>query len=547
MRIASRITRSRHGVFYFRVVIPGALRAAVNGQRELRLSLRTKDVAIGRLRARLMSLRADGAFLSIREGSLAYDPKKFNPKDPSTFPTSKDIAGRYEIERDAAKVRVKTDGTPEDHRNAMQALKNLTGISLESVAMRTEKDFEHLQPQNLREAVRDALSEEKGASDPLHLMIESWKAQLIMEKNAPATSSEYPNIVTRFAEFYGKSKPVNSVKRKDISAFINQCDVELPTQSKYAGALIAFFDHAIRQGHYHEDNPARKVVKFTKKMRSKRSGYAAFTPEQLKLIFNPKKYLSFNKKPHEYWASLIALYTGARINEICQLLVSEITTIDDIPYITIKVDPEDEAEDDDDYDDEGSEHRTLKSDAATRTIPIHPVLMELGLWEYANDVRALCGNDARLFPYLVADAKGKFSKNTGRRFREYLKTMVIYPATNKPIYRAHKTVFHSFRKTLNHLMKNKRLTLEERCEYLGHRYEITKMAPAQEPYNIDHTPQHFKEHVISEISFAAIAPADLKYKREEMRQRLERECKAGRKRKAHTKARKQRASRRKKK
>ncbi|MDH0383731.1 site-specific integrase, partial [Comamonas aquatica] len=76
--------------------------------------------------------------------------------------------------------------------------------------------------------------------------------------------------------------------------------------------------------------------------------------------------------PAAYWLPIIGLYTGARIGELAQLLVSDITEEDGVPVIRIT--------------DEG-EGQSVKTSASLRSLPIHSELIRLGLLDYAEDVR----------------------------------------------------------------------------------------------------------------------------------------------------------------
>lgn len=70
-----------------------------------------------------------------------------------------------------------------------------------------------------------------------------------------------------------------------------------------------------------------------------------------------------------YWIPLLALYTGARLSEICQLEVKNIQEIDGLAVIKIT--------------DTGEDQR-VKSDAGHRIIPIHSKLIELGFMNYVQ-------------------------------------------------------------------------------------------------------------------------------------------------------------------
>lgn len=58
----SYLTRNRHGTFYFRIVIPRPLRALLNGQREVRRTLKTDSERLARRRARQFAARYEAIF-----------------------------------------------------------------------------------------------------------------------------------------------------------------------------------------------------------------------------------------------------------------------------------------------------------------------------------------------------------------------------------------------------------------------------------------------------------------------------------------------------
>ena len=65
MRLPARLKRSRHGIFYFRLLIPKRFRHCFGGRAEIQHSLHTRDPHIARhwaicLAARLMELWGDG-------------------------------------------------------------------------------------------------------------------------------------------------------------------------------------------------------------------------------------------------------------------------------------------------------------------------------------------------------------------------------------------------------------------------------------------------------------------------------------------------------
>lgn len=125
-------------------------------------------------------------------------------------------------------------------------------------------------------------------------------------------------------------------------------------------------------------------------------------------------------KDAAYWIPLIGIYTGARIGELSQLLVKDIDDYSGVPAIAIS--------------DEGAGQQ-VKTDAASRSVPIHSELHRLGFLDYVAATRA-AGHE-RLFPHLrlrTGKPGGYFSAWFGESKPEGLPD------------------FHSFRHTVRSLM-----------------------------------------------------------------------------------------------
>jgi len=99
------------------------------------------------------------------------------------------------------------------------------------------------------------------------------------------------------------------------------------------------------------------------------------------------------------------LYTGARLNEVTQLLTSDVKEIEGIPCIHIIDDPE--------------TGKRLKNKGSRRIVPIHSQLVSLGFLDYVEARRRQ--GDVRLFPGLdkkyVGNWYGKYLKTTGIKRR----------------------------------------------------------------------------------------------------------------------------------
>jgi len=84
-----------------------------------------------------------------------------------------------------------------------------------------------------------------------------------------------------------------------------------------------------------------------------------------------------------YWVPLLALYTGARVGELCQLRVADIET--DASGAFVKISGE-------------AEGARVKTAAGWRTVPLHSELVRLGFLDYVRDTKK-SGSDS-LWPAL---------------------------------------------------------------------------------------------------------------------------------------------------
>jgi len=127
------------------------------------------------------------------------------------------------------------------------------------------------------------------------------------------------------------------------------------------------------------------------KKNTKRAARTALTDEDIATIFN-EGYRSATEgagRTDRFWIPLLCLYTGARLNEMAQLQVSDVVTEQGIPAISIN---------------EEDEGKSVKTGAAQRIVPIHTQLAGLGFHEFIERSRE-AGNE-RLFPMLNRTSNG---------------------------------------------------------------------------------------------------------------------------------------------
>ncbi|BEH31525.1 site-specific integrase [Burkholderia pseudomallei] len=188
----------------------------------------------------------------------------------------------------------------------------------------------------------------------------------------------------------------------------------------------------------------------------------AFTSQELSLIFAQDWFATgagaFNRtgwttwRPHYYWLPLLGLFTGGRINELCQLYLSDIhQTEGGAWYLDFNLMGPDKVDESD---------KSLKTINALRVVPLHDRLVQLGLPEYVQTLRK--AGYTRLFPELKRDAVKGYGKPASSWFNERFLGRTL------GIERNGMKTFHSFRHTF--LTATERLGTPERvmAQIAGH-------------------------------------------------------------------------------
>jgi len=216
------------------------------------------------------------------------------------------------------------------------------------------------------------------------------------------------------------------------------------TINKNLSRVAAFFTWAVAHG-YTNLNPAiGMTLRNPKRANEERQ---AFNTVDLKRIFGSEAYKrQKHRKPYMHWAPLIALYSGARLNEIAQLHVADFTEDEGVPLISIN--------------DDGDGKR-LKTKAAKRMIPVHSELVRLGLLSYVERLRLR--KIPRLFPELELRRDG-YGQTVSKWFARYCDSCGIKESGK---------VFHSFRHTVIDQLKQAGVTKEKIAALVGHEDEST--------------------------------------------------------------------------
>jgi integrase len=154
-----------------------------------------------------------------------------------------------------------------------------------------------------------------------------------------------------------------------------------------------------------------------------------YKKEQLLEMFNPK-HTYFKDNPDAFWACMIALFTGARINAAITLQYKDILVKDGINCIQFR-----------------SDHKIkqLKNEASERLVPIHKQLLDLGFVDYVNKQKAK--SKAEDTDFIIKKCQTKSGEYNNKFFTRELSpffTDIKVKTGNLDGYD-----FHSFRKNLS--------------------------------------------------------------------------------------------------
>jgi len=168
-------------------------------------------------------------------------------------------------------------------------------------------------------------------------------------------------------------------------------------------------------------------------IRAESTQYAEFTEDDLKKLFGAS-YLVHMDKPDWYWPPLLALFSGARLSELCNLEIRAIKEIEGVKTFEIL------------------KGKTVGSE---RVVPIHPQLIELGFWDYVQKRRDK--KEKYLFP--DRSSRSAVAKSTGRNWGIWIDKCEIDDE---------RKVFHSFRSTAITDLHNKSASAAAIRKAVGH-------------------------------------------------------------------------------
>lgn len=193
-----------------------------------------------------------------------------------------------------------------------------------------------------------------------------------------------------------------------------------------------------------DDNPAAGQILYrTREKRARRVlGFKAFSIDQIRILFSREALEGLSEAAQ--WGAWIGLYTGARVAEVGQLALADFIMEEGIPCIRIT--------------NEGA-GQSVKNDASLRTIPVHPVLISMGLLDRVAMLKA--SGETRLFPKVKVDGVNGAGNWLSKAFTLHVEKNLALPEKGK-------IGFHSLRKSVVQGLQTAGVSSEHRAAYVGH-------------------------------------------------------------------------------
>lgn len=479
------LTKSRHGIWYFRWVVPSEYRQRHPAlPKELKRSTQTADTRKARAVARrlhcaLLLHYATGKDMAspldgIRFSGWTYRRDANGTKEISVTPAdTPEMLARLDrvIESDAIAdlMRARIATVKESASNAV-ASRTLIADAVDRYgrfqvqASWSENTFKHTHEPSLRlfrELVGaptqapatdgaqvqtiDRPLEELTRADIERFVEEFWRFPALQGKRPGRTARDI------LSDGGAAQSRANVFKRL---GHIRQFLVFCKDKGYTTADLVAEVDLVMATNTAHSRDKA--AVAGGLRVGAGADGYVAFTSEELHMLFGQQFQEHTRGYAARYWIPLIGLFAGLRVSEASQLRTADFLSVEGIACIKVSGDSlGDVAE---------PQSQRVKTRASIRTIPLHPLLIELGLMSYVSDRKD--GGKSWLWDGLLWSAKSGFGKYPSRDFQKLTELTDVYIPRRK--------VFHSFRATISQELEKAGLDSDLIDRFLGHDVKTTR-------------------------------------------------------------------------
>lgn len=496
----------RGSVYYFRRAIPVELRPAFGGRVEFMLSLRSKDRSEAKLRIPAHTVETD-KLLADAARSLAgkLKSKATPPRSAAQIERDRqqwehdqqqadDVANElFAAHMEAEKLGRVMDDLSEgrEPEGSIADIARAGRLLVEHEREKAGADIAALRSrygQTARASVEEtqAVECEPATASGLFLdkdILDRWAT----ERGVVPKGKDTHKAVAEW--FYARTerKPVERITRQDVLAFKDKLLAEGQSVAN-TNMKLSRLRTLLGWAYQNDLAPANVAEGISVKVADSGKGKRLpFALDELQAIFASPVYANGDrpkggKGEAAYWLPLLGLFTGARLEEIGQLRVSDVQRRD-YPdqdgkmlagwflHITEATD-------------ERGQANRIKNAASERLVPLHHELERLGFIAY---VEGLTDQQGRVFPDLVPNIYGRLTAKWGEWFGPYMRK--VCGVTDK------RKVFHSFRHTFKDYSRRARMPEGIQRQIMGHAgkdvaddygsgYDLHSLAEAMAMYRV---------------------------------------------------------------
>lgn len=264
---------------------------------------------------------------------------------------------------------------------------------------------------------------------------------------------EYRDVLLRMP-VKGRTKEVKEMALREVIKTKWDHTVSRDTVMKQLGYISQGFILAVSEDWAHKNPRDGLIIPVTPTSNS--VGRREFRPQELEKAFasplfnkcdgNRKeaKTGSVEIRDYRYWLPLVALYSGARLGELCQLEKSNLRQDGNVWFLEVTTVPDDETVVD----------KSTKTEGSVRNIPLHHVLIEKGFIAYAQ-----AGTKPHIFTSKY-DSQQKLAHEYSKWFGRYLDRIGLdIPGV----------VYHSFRHNFISACRKANIIKEVHESFTGHK------------------------------------------------------------------------------
>ena len=439
----------RGATYYFRRVIPEELRAQFGSRREIILSLRTKDRAEAIRGRNKEAVRTDNLFAAAAEALGRPLGKLTETRSPMSQLSAAEritrLVHNMKIERDAANAQGQLAAFNQQLRDELV----LCELDLEHGTWNEDDPVDLDRARIMKSAVQAVLDGDfsrlatpAAAEGPqrLWLSLDDLVSKWAEERPRRDRSVDmWKRTAALFTQVTGKSM-IREITKADVLAFkasLQKKNLAPATIDSRLNHLRAVFRFGVTNDLISADPTATVQSPVGKRAKD---ALLQYDPAALAAVFGSDVYLQ-GMRPvagggeAAYWLPLLALYTGARMNELGQLRPKDIVQeryydaddVEQAAWVIRLVEDQ-------------REGLTLKNANSSRRVPVHGALINQGFLRLVEAARSK--NQARIFPDLKPDRYGNATGNWSKWYGKYLRTVCGVSDT--------RVTFHSFRHSFKH-------------------------------------------------------------------------------------------------